>query len=265
MDLGLKDKVAVVTAASKGLGAATARRLAEEGAKVVVVARNEERLKSLAQSIGALPLVADVARPDAAASIAQAALDRFGRLDILILNAGGPPSGKFLDLDAGHWEAAVQLTLMSAVRLCYAVVPHLLKNEPGAGGPGIRGAIAAITSISVKQPLDNLLLSNSIRMAVVGLIKTLANELGPQGIRFNSIVPGWTATERVEELLAARSKANHSSVEVERTKITDSIPLGRMGKPDEFADALAWLVSPRASYVHGTLLLVDGGIVKTAL
>ena len=263
MDLGLKDKVAVVTAASRGLGAATAHRLAEEGAQVIVVARDQARLSATAQAIGAYPIIADVTRPDAAQSIVQAALDRFGRIDILILNAGGPPSGKFLDLKVEQWEAAVQLTLISAVRLCYAAVPHLLKNAPGAGG--IRGSIAALTSMSVKQPVDNLLLSNSIRMAVVGLMKTLANKLGPQGIRFNSILPGWTATERVEELLAARAKANHSTVEAERTKITNSIPLGRMATPDEFADALTWLVSPRASYVHGTTLAVDGGVARAAV
>ena len=260
MDLGLKDKVAIVTAASKGLGAATALRLAEEGAKVVVVARGETRLKAVAGPIGALTVVADLVKPDAAESITRAAVDRFGRIDILIVNAGGPPGAKFLDLKIEQWEAAVQLTLMSAVRLCYAAIPHMLKNEPGAGG--IRGSMAAITSMTDRQPIDNLMLSNSIRLAVVGLMKTLANELGPQGIRFNSILPGWTTTERVEEILADRAKANGTTVEAERRKITSAIPLGRMATPGEFADALTWLVSPRASFVHGTTLLVDGGWTK---
>ena len=266
MDLQLKDKVAIVTAASKGLGAATALRLAEEGARLVVVARSGANLKPttdlIAQHSDVLPVVADVAQPDAAESIAKAAVDRFGRVDILIINAGGPPAGKFLDLKIEQWEASVQLTLMSAVRLCHAVVPHLLKNQAGTAGAGLRGTVAALTSMTVRQPIGNLILSNSIRLAVVGLMRTLADELGPQGIRFNSILPGWTATSRVEELLAGRARTNATSVEVERGKITADIPLGRMATPDEFADALTWLVSPRASYVHGTTLLVDGGFVK---
>lgn len=149
---------------------------------------------------------------------------------------------------------------MSAVRLCYAALPHLLKNA----GPQ-RGSIVAITSLSVKQPVDNLLLSNSLRMAVIGMLKTLATELGPQGIRVNAIAPGWTETERVVELMQGRAQVNGTTPEDEMRKITAAIPFGRMGRPDEFADALVWLASPRASYVHGIVLPVDGGAIKASL
>lgn len=266
MDLKLKDKVVLVTAASRGLGAATAQRFAEEGARVAISARTAERVKATAQSIAqatgaeVLPLVGDVAQPDAAKTLIDAVIDRWGRLDVLVINAGGPPGGKFVDLKIEQWEAAVQLTLMSAVRLCYAALPHLLKNDPPQ-----RGSIVAITSLSVKQPVDNLLLSNSLRMAVVGMLKTMANELGPQGIRINAIAPGWTATERVVELMQGRAAANGTTVEEETRKVTASIPFGRMGDPGEFADALVWLASPRASFVHGIVLPVDGGSIKSAL
>jgi len=266
MDLQLKDKVVLVTAASRGLGAATARRFAEEGARVAISARDAKRISATAQSIAqatgaeVFPLVGDVAQPEAAAQMVQAVIERWGRLDVLVINAGGPAGGPFVNLKIEQWEAAFQLTLMSAVRLCYAALPHLLKND----GPQ-RGSIVAITSLSVKQPVDNLLLSNSLRMAVIGMLKTLANELGPQGIRVNAIAPGWTATERVVELLQGRATLNGTTPEDEARKITATVPFGRMGQPDEFADALVWLASPRASYVHGVVLPVDGGAIKASL
>jgi 3-oxoacyl-[acyl-carrier protein] reductase len=266
MDLRLKDKVVLVTAASRGLGAASARRFAEEGARVAITARNSEKLAALAQAIAkdtgteVLPIVGDVTRPDDVERMVQSTIDRWGRLDVLITNAGGPAGGKFLDLKMEQWEAAVQLSLMSVVRLCYAALPQLLKNDPPQ-----RGAIVAITSLSVKQPVDNLMLSNSVRMATIGLLKTLANELGPQGIRVNAIAPGWTRTERVEELMQGRATANHTTVEEELRKQAAAIPFGRVGEPDEFADALVWLASPRASYVHGIVLPVDGGTIKASL
>ncbi len=139
-----------------------------------------------------MPIAGDVTQPDDVERMVQSTIDRWGRLDVLITNAGGPAAGKFLDLKIEQWEAAVQVSLMSVVRLCYAALPHLLKNDPPQ-----RGTIVAITSLSVKQPVENLLLSNSVRMAVIGLLKTLAGELGPQGIRVNAIAPGWTRTERV--------------------------------------------------------------------
>jgi 3-oxoacyl-[acyl-carrier protein] reductase len=266
MDLRLKDKVVLVTAASRGLGAASARRFAEEGARVAITARNGEKLTALAQAMAqdtgaeVLPIVGDVTQPADVERMVQSTIDRWGRLDVLITNAGGPAAGKFVDLKIEQWDAAVQVSLMSVVRLCYAALPHLLKNDPPQ-----RGTIVAITSLSVKQPVDNLLLSNSVRMATIGLLKTLANELGPQGIRVNAIAPGWTRTERVMEIMESRAKANGTTPEEELKKQAAAIPFGRVGEPDEFADALVWLASPRASYVHGIVLPVDGGTIKASL
>jgi 3-oxoacyl-[acyl-carrier protein] reductase len=266
MDLRLKDKVVLVTAASRGLGAASARRFAEEGARVAIIARHGEKLAALAHAITkdtgteVLPIVGDVTNPDDVERMVQSTVDRWGRLDVLITNAGGPAAGKFLDLKIEQWEAAVQVSLMSVVRLCYAALPYLLKNDPPQ-----RGTIVAITSLSVKQPVDNLMLSNSVRMAVIGLLKTLAGELGPQGIRINAIAPGWTRTERVLEIMESRAKANGTTPEEELKNQAAAIPFGRVGEPDEFADALVWLASPRASYVHGIVLPVDGGTIKASL
>jgi 3-oxoacyl-[acyl-carrier protein] reductase len=184
-------------------------------------------------------------------------LEGLGKLDILIINAGGPPPGSFLQLGPKDWEAAVRLTLLSAVYLCYAVVPHMIER----GG----GSIVATQSISVRQPLDNLILSNSLRMAVIGLMKSLANELGPKGIRVNSINPGWTRTERVDELLADRAAQNKTTAAEEAARITHDIPLGRMGAVEEYGRAVAWLASPAASYIHGHALSFDGGAVQTSL
>ncbi len=204
-----------------------------------------------------LTVTADVSKADDVESLVAATTDRFGRLDILVTNAGGPPAGDFLELDADDWEAAAQLTLMSVVRLCYAVVP-IMRRQGG-------GSILAITSMSVKQPLDNLILSNSLRLGVVGLVKSLSNELGPDGIRVNAICPGWTATERVDELLQSRADKSGLTVEDERLSITESIPLGRMADPEEFARVAVFLCSSAASYITGVSLLVDGGLYRGAM
>lgn len=260
MHLGLQDKVALVTAASKGLGRAVALRLAQEGAHVVICARGEEHLTRTGAEIEAqtdrpvLAFPADVSDPVTAEPLVEAIVEQFGRLDILVTNAGGPPPGQFLDLAPEDWEAATQLTLMSAVRLCYAVVPVM--KEQGAG------SILAMTSITVKQPLPNLILSNSLRLGVTGLVKTLADELAPFGIRVNSICPGWTHTARVEQLLRDRAERNSTTPEEEAAKVAAAIPLGRMGTPDEFAAAAAFLVSSAASYITGVSLLVDGGMYR---
>jgi 3-oxoacyl-[acyl-carrier protein] reductase len=262
MDLGLKDKVALVTAASKGLGKAVALEFAREGAQVVMCARSE-LLETAAEEIRAetgadvLSLRADVTQQTQIDNLVKSALNRFGRVDILFVNAGGPKPGDFLSLTPVDWEDAVKLTLMSAVRLCYAVVPHMLERGSGS--------IITTQSYSVKQPIDNLILSNSIRLAVIGLMKSLANELGPKGIRVNSINPAWTWTERVEQLMADRAKRNNSDIETESAKITSAVPLGRMGTDKEFAQAAVWLASPAAAFIHGHALMFDGGAVKTAL
>jgi 3-oxoacyl-[acyl-carrier protein] reductase len=265
MDLGLQDKIALVTAASKGLGKAVALRLAQEGAHVAICARGEEHLTRTAAEIEAttgrqvLAVPADVSDPAAADALVEATVKRFGRIDILVTNAGGPSPGQFLDLTLQDWEAALHLTLMSAVRLCYAVVPVM--KEQGGAPPG-GGSILAMTSITVKQPLPNLILSNSLRLGVVGLIKTLADELAPFGIRVNAICPGWTRTARVGQLLRDRAERNATTPEEEAAKIAAAIPLGRLGTPEEFAAAAAFLVSPAASYITGVSLLVDGGMYR---
>ena len=262
MDLGLRDQVALVTASSKGLGRATALRLAREGTKVTICARGEEALHAVRDEIAgfggeALAVAIDVSRPGAGRELVEATLERFGRLDILIGNAGGPPPGGFMDLDESDWEQAVQLTLMSFVRLCRAAIPALQEST--------FGSILAFTSVSVKQPLPNLVLSNSLRLAVTGLVKSLADELGPSGVRVNAICPGWTRTDRVEQLLKDRASRSGALIEEEAAQIAQAIPLGRMGTPQEFSRAAAFLASPAASYITGVSLLVDGGMYRGVL
>jgi 3-oxoacyl-[acyl-carrier protein] reductase len=263
MDLELQGQVALVTAASRGLGAAVAHHLAQEGAHVVMCGRDEERLADAVSSIRSdvggevLGIQADVTSPADVDALVQQAIETFGRIDILVVNAGGPPSGAFANLQPEDWEKATQLTLMSAVRLCYAVVPHMKRQGSGS--------IVFMTSYSVKQPIANLMLSNSVRMAVIGLMKSLSQELGPLGIRVNAVAPGWTMTERVHELLAARAKKNGTTPEAEAAQIVAEIPLGRMAQPDEFAQATVFLASPAASYITGVTLPIDGGIIKASL
>jgi 3-oxoacyl-[acyl-carrier protein] reductase len=262
MNLGLENLVALVTASSKGLGRATALQLAHEGARVVLCARGEDALYAARDEIAALgadvlALPADVSAPDAAQALVDATLERFGQLDILVGNAGGPPPGGFLAFAEQDWEDAIQLTLMSFVRLCYAAIPALKRSQ--------HGAILASTSITVKQPLPNLVLSNSLRLAVTGLVKSLADELGPSGIRVNAICPGSTRTDRIEQLLADRAERNGTSVEDEARKMAAEIPLGRIATPEEFGRVAAFLASPAASFVNGVSLLVDGGAYRGSM
>ena len=262
MDLQLTGKVALVTAASKGLGKAAARQFALEGANVAICSRSElvqETARQITQECGAevLAVEADMRSQKAIDRLVRLTIERFGRIDILIINAGGPPAGRFLDLTPDDWSKAIELTVMSAVRLGYAVVPYML--EIGSG------SIVAIESISIKQPIDNLILSNSLRLAVIGMLKSMANELGPKGIRVNSINPTFTWTERVEHLLADRVEKNDSTIEEEMAKAAAEIPLGRMGSTDEFGQAVAWLASPAASYIHGHALMFDGGMTSSPL
>jgi len=263
MDLGLSGKAALVTASSRGLGRSVALRLAQEGAHVAICARGEDALRETADEIRqttgqqVLAIPADISHPETADRLVDATREAFERLDILITNAGGPPPGQFLDFTPQDWEEAAQLTLMSAVRLCYAAAP-VMKEQGG-------GSILAMTSITVKQPLPNLVLSNSLRLGVAGLIKTLANELAPFGIRANAICPGWTRTARVDQLLEDRAQRNGTTPEDEAAKIAAEVPLGRMGTPEEFAAAAAFLVSEAASFINGVSLLVDGGMARGSL
>lgn len=262
MDLQLKDKVALVVASSRGLGRAAALALADEGANVVICSRSED-LKTTAQEIRessgveVLAVKVDLTRPEDINRLVDETIERFGRIDILILNSGGPPPGNFFDLNPEDWKSAIDLTIMSAINLCYAAVPHMLEQG--------EGSIVANQSYSVKQPIDSLILSNSIRMAVIGLIKSLANELGPKGIRVNSINPAWTWTGRVEQLMKDRSERNKTTLEDEAAKVSQAVPLGRMGTVDEYGKTIAWLASPAASFINGHALMFDGGATKTAL
>ena len=255
MDLQLKGKVALVTAASKGLGQASAVALAREGAKLAISARSEAIEDTAAQirAVGGevLTLKADVTKQDDIDNMIKQTLDTYGRIDILVINAGGPPPGNFLDLTIDDWEAGVQLTLMSAVRLCYGVIPHMIENSGGS--------IVAIESITIKQPINNLILSNSIRLAVIGLLKSLSLEFGKQGIRINSVNPTFTHTGRVDQILQARAKASGIPVDEQLATLNASIPLGRIGTPEEFGRTIAWIASPSASFIHGTNLMFDGG------
>jgi 3-oxoacyl-[acyl-carrier protein] reductase len=263
MDLGLAGKIALVTAASKGLGKASALALAREGAKVALCARSESIEAAAADIRKAVPgaevlaLRGDVSVQADVDRIAAETEARFGRIDILVINAGGPPPGTFLDFKPADWQAAVDLTLMSAVRLLYAVLPGMRARK--------EGSIVAIESVSVKQPVEKLILSNSVRMAVIGLLKTLANEVGGDGIRVNSINPTYTTTDRVTQLLGSRAAGKGTSVAEEAAALKATIPLGRMGTPEEFGATVAWLASPAASFIHGHALMFDGGAVKSAL
>lgn len=263
MNLQLEDKVALVTAASRGLGYATARALAQEGCHIALCARQEAPLVSAAERLSndtgveVLPIPADVTEENAADRLAAITLDEFGQIDALFVNAGGPPPGGFLDFQPQDWEDAMDLAIQSAVRLTYAVVPVMRRQRDGS--------ILFDTSLTVKHPLDNLILSNSLRMSIVGLMKSLSIELGPDNVRANAIAPGWTRTVRVEQLLADRAARNESTPDAEAATIATDIPLGRMADPKEFGQVAAFLLSPAASYITGVTLLVDGGMTRAVM
>ena len=263
MDLNLKNKIVLVTGSSRGLGFATALGLAREGCRVAVNSREADKAFAAAQAIAretkaqVIGLVGDVSDPDVPGRLVGEAARLLGGLDILITNAGGPPSGTFDSFDETAWQKAIDLSFMSHVRLIKAALPFLKKSSAAS--------VLTVTSYSVKQPIPNLVLSNSIRAATVGLTKSLALELGSAGIRFNSILPAWTDTERIIELMTARAKLNKTTVEQEIASQSKDSPLGRMGKPEEFANAAVFLVSPAASYITGLMLTVDGGMYKGTL
>ncbi|HEX8326336.1 MAG TPA: SDR family oxidoreductase [Hymenobacter sp.] len=263
MDLGLTGKVALVAAASKGLGRAVAEELAAEGASLVLCARGEEVLRATCAAISAatgvpvLGIAADVANPADVARVVQAATERFGRVDILVTNAGGPPAGTFDTLGAEQWDAATRLLLSSVVELTRAVLPSM--KERGWG------RILNVTSISVKQPVANLMLSNSLRAAVTGMARTLATEVAPFGVTVNNILPGYTRTERVVGLAEATAAKEGISADAATARWEAEIPMRRLGEPREFAALAAFLCSERASYITGTSVPVDGGWIRSLL
>ena len=263
MDLKLKDKRALITGSSRGLGYATALALAKEGCKVAINGRDEAKIKEIAKKLNketstqVIGLAGDVSLPDVPEKLIQQTVEAFGGMDILITNSSGPTPGSIDALDEAAWQKGIDLCLMSHVRLIKSALPYLRKSDSAS--------ILTVTSLSVKQPIANLLISNSVRAATIGLTKSLALELGKDGIRVNSILPGWTETERVTELMNARAKANSSTVEEEAKRQAAESPFGRMGQPEEFANAAVFLVSPAASYITGVMLSVDGGMYKSTL
>ncbi|MCC6801920.1 MAG: SDR family oxidoreductase [Anaerolineae bacterium] len=263
MDLGLRGAKVLVTAASQGLGAATARQFSLEGALVVVNSRTLGALQETAAGINqasgnpVYTLAGDVSDPAAVERLVRNAADMLGGLDILVTNAGGPPSGTFDDFAAADWERATQTTLMSAVNLVRAALPYLRQSR--------RAAILAIASASAKQPSKNNILTNAIRPAVVGLMKTLSQELAPEAIRVNSLLPGTIETARQADLLETRARKNGTSVEQERERAAADIPLGRYGTPKEFANAAVFLCSPAAGFINGVALPVDGGRIRATM
>lgn len=263
MDLGLKNKVALVAAGSRGLGRAVAEELAAEGASLVLCARDEKTLVETAATIAessnahVLAVPADVTVIDDIKRVVESGNKRFGHIDILVTNAGGPPAGRFEQLTREQWDEAIRLTLLSAVELTRQVLPGMKQRR--------WGRILNITSIAVKQPVENLLLSNSLRAGLTGFARTLANEVAADGITVNNILPGYTRTERLDELAQMMAEKQGISPDQFRGKWEAEIPMGRLGEPREFAALVTFLASERAGYITGTSIQVDGGWIKSLL
>jgi 3-oxoacyl-[acyl-carrier protein] reductase len=263
MDLGLGGKVALVAASSRGLGRAVAEELAREGAHLVLCARGEAALRETAEAIAACSavrveaVVADVSKPADVARVIDGAMRAFGRVDILVTNGGGPPAGPFESHSLDAWHEAIRQNLDSAVELTRAVLPGMKQRR--------WGRIINVTSIAVKQPVDNLILSNSVRAAVTGFARTLANEVAPFGITVNNVMPGYTRTQRVDDLAARNAALHNTSAGAELAVWESQIPMRRLGEPAEFAAMVAFLASDRASYTTGASIPVDGGWIRALL
>ncbi len=264
MDLGLRNRVAIICAASQGLGKATATGFAREGAHVVICSRDGTRLEATAEEIRnaakgvtVLPVVADVTSDEQIKNLAATVSRQFGRIDILVTNAGGPPVGAFASLADADWEKGISLNLMSTVRLIRAVVPEMQKQH--------WGRIINITSLTVKQPLGDLIISSTVRPGIMGLSKVLSQQLGKDGILINTVAPGYFLTARQKEIGVARAKAKGISVDAYLAEQAKDIPLGRLGDPEELANAIVFLASERASYISGTVIAIDGGTIRGIL
>ncbi len=263
MNLGLEGRAALVAGASTGLGRAVAERLAQEGADVVVNARSAETLEAAAAEIAQetgrriVPAPGDVASEQCCAELVGTAVRTFGRLDVLVANAGGPPPGGADDFAPDAYRRALELNLMSTVQLALAAVPEMRKNR--------WGRVVAITSVSVKQPVEGLILSNTARPGVVGFVKTLSREVAHDGILCNVVAPGFIQTDRLRELFDARAEKQGTDWESVREQVAGGVPMGRLGRPEELAAAVAFLASEAASYVTGHTLQIDGGLLQGLL
>jgi 3-oxoacyl-[acyl-carrier protein] reductase len=261
MDLGLAGRVAIVAASSKGIGKAVAAGLAAEGARVAMFSRDQTSIDAAADEIRAvtsaelLPLTADVTNPEDIQRVVDQTLAKWGQIDILFNNAGGPPAGQFDMFDDAAWQRAFELNLLSIVRLYRAVLPSM--KERGWG------RLLTLASSSVKQPIEGLILSNGVRPGVVGLSKSLSNEIAKEGITVNVIAPGRIATERLNHTDAANAERLGKTVEEVRAASVAAIPMGRLGTPQELANVAVFLCSEKASYVTGQVIVVDGGAVKS--
>lgn len=260
MDLGLQGKVALVAGASRGLGRAIADEFAAEGASLILCARGSESLLEACSCIKrttgtpVVGVVGDVSSPGDVSHVVRTGLERFGHIDILVTNSGGPPAGSFESLAPRDWEAATRLVLTSVLELTREVLPGMRSR--------LWGRILNITSIAVKQPIDNLMLSNSLRAAVTGFARTLANEVAAEGITVNNLLPGYMRTERIEELARVAAEREGIADADVRARWEAGIPMRRLGEPREFAAVAAFLASERASYITGTSITVDGGWIR---
>jgi 3-oxoacyl-[acyl-carrier protein] reductase len=260
MESGLKDRVAIVAASSQGIGRATAEAFAAEGCRVAMCARNREALHAAAEKIRSqyqtevLTEPFDVTDPTAVRDFVSAVVQRFGSADICVTNAGGPPAKGFLATTSEEWKRAVDVNFISVVYFAREVIPHMQKKK--------WGRILTITSVATKQPVADLVYSNAVRAAVVGLVKSLANEFGKDGILVNNVGPGYTATDRLKELARSRAAASGQSEREIFEGFAADTSLKRLADPRELADTIVWLASERASYITGQTILVDGGVYK---
>lgn len=260
METGLRDRVAIIAASSKGMGRATALGFAAEGAHIAICARNADALERVADEarklhgVQAFTAAFDVGDDAAVRQFAEQVHQRFGRIDVCVTNAGGPPAKLFAETTMEEWDRAYRLNLRSIVSFAQAVLPHMQERA--------WGRFITLTSVSVKQPLPNLVLSNTIRTGVLGLVRTLAGQYGPHGITANNVGPGYTATDRMKELAASHGRAAGQTGEEFFAQIAKDIPLKRLAQPEEVADTIVWLASERASYITGQTILVDGGTYR---
>jgi 3-oxoacyl-[acyl-carrier protein] reductase len=260
MDLGIKNKIAIVCASSQGLGKATAMELAKEGAKVVILARHKKDVDETAHEISSatdsevLPLIADVTKAEDIQKVVKTTVEKFGTVHILVNNAGGPPVANFAELSDDMWTNGVNLTLMSLIRMTREVLPHMLKNK--------WGRIINITSLTAKQPINDLIISSTLRPGILGLAKILSNQYSKFGILVNNVCPGHYLTKRQEEIIKKRSAERNITAEEYIAQHSSEIPVGRFGKPEELANMIVFLCSEKASYVTGSTISVDGGLVK---